>query len=91
MIFCTKMDSKFTRKARLVAGVHNTSLLLSITYSSVVTRENVRLKFLIDGLNDLDICACNIANAYPNAPYQEKYGSKKDQNLGVRKDTFSLL
>jgi hypothetical protein len=41
MIFDIKMDSNFTRKARLVAGGHTTEAPASITYSSVVSREKV--------------------------------------------------
>ena len=36
MIFSIKMDGKFTRKARFVAGVHKTNPPVGITYSSVV-------------------------------------------------------
>jgi hypothetical protein len=70
MIFDIKMD--FTRKARFVAGGHLTEAPTSITYSSVVSRDSVRLAFLIAGLNDLDITACDIGNAYLNAPCREK-------------------
>ena len=66
------MDAKFTHKYGLVAGGHNTALLLFITYSSVVTRKSFRLAFLIAGLNDLDICNCGIGNAYLNSPCQWK-------------------
>ena len=38
MIFDIKMDGKFTRKARLVAGRHKMAPPSSINYSSVVTR-----------------------------------------------------
>ena len=72
MIFDIKMDGKFTCKARLVAGGHKTEPLFSITFPSVVTRESVRLEFIIDGLNDLYICACDIGNAHLNAPCGEK-------------------
>ena len=39
MIFDIKMDGKFTRKSRLVAGGHNMTPPYSITFSSVVTRK----------------------------------------------------
>jgi hypothetical protein len=42
--FNVKMD--FTRKARFVAGGHTTDTPGSITYSSVVSRDSVRLAFL---------------------------------------------
>jgi hypothetical protein len=72
MIFDIKMDGNFTRKARLVAGGHTTVAPASITYSSVVSRESVRLAFAIAGLNDLDVYAADISNAYLYAPCREK-------------------
>ena len=44
IIFDVKMD--FTRKARFVAGGHMTETPPSITYSSVVSRESVKIAFL---------------------------------------------
>ena len=70
MIFDVKMD--FTRKARFVAGGHTTDTPCSITYSSVVSRDSVRLAFLIAGLNDLDVLAGDVTNAYLNAKCREK-------------------
>ena len=72
MIFDINMDGKFTRKAILVADVHTTALTSSITYSSVVSRESVRIAFLLESLNDLDIFACDIGNAYLYAKCREK-------------------
>ena len=43
MIVDIRMDSKFICKARLVAGVNNMAPPSFITYSSVVTRDSVRL------------------------------------------------
>ena len=63
MIFDIKMDRDFTLKSRLVAGGHKTAPPTSTTYSSFVTRESVRLEFLISGMNDIDICAYYIVNA----------------------------
>ncbi len=62
----------FTRKARFVAGGHMTDPLTSLTYSSVVSRVSIRLAFLIAALNDLDILAADIGNAYLNAYTKEK-------------------
>ena len=71
-LFNIKMDSKFNHKARLVTGGHKTSLPSSITHSSAVTREIVRLSFQIDGLNNIDICDCGLGNAYINLPCRVK-------------------
>ena len=83
------MDGRFNHKSRLVPCGHKTAPPLSSIYSCVVTRESVRLEFLIAGLNNLDIFSCDIGNVYLNAPCRENCGLKQDHNLGVRKDTFS--
>ena len=71
IIFDIKYD--LTRKARLVAGGHrNKDVPSHITYSSVVSRETVRIGFLIAALNGLKISAADIGNAYLNAPCAEK-------------------
>ena len=70
IIFEIKMD--FTRKARLVAGGHKTAPPTQLTYSSVVSRESVRMGFLLAALNDVDIVAADVGNAYLNATTKEK-------------------
>ena len=72
MIFDIKMDGKFTRKEILVADGRTTAPQSSITYSSVVSRESVRIVFLLASLNDLDIFSYDIGNAYLNAKCREK-------------------
>jgi hypothetical protein len=42
------------------------------TYSSVVSRDSVRIAFLIAALNDLEVSACDISGAYLNAETKEK-------------------
>lgn len=70
IIFDIKMD--LTRKARYVAGGHKTEPPTSITYASVVSRESVRIAFLVAALNELDILAGDVQGAYLNAPCREK-------------------
>ena len=70
MVFDVKMD--FTRKARWVAGGHTTEAPASVTYSSVVSRDSIRLAFLIAALNGVDILSCDLENAYLNAKCREK-------------------
>jgi hypothetical protein len=72
IVFDIKAD--FTRKCRYVAGGHMTDPPASITYASVVSRESVRIAFLIAALNGLDIAAADIGNAYINAPCRERVG-----------------
>ncbi len=83
MIFDIKLD--FTRKARFVAGGHVTDPPSSLTYSSVVARDSIRLAFLIAALNDLELLAADVGNAYLNAYTKEKVhticGAEFGQNL----------
>jgi hypothetical protein len=66
IVFNIKMD--FTRKARFVTGGHTTTAPSLMTYSSVMSRDSIRLAFLIAALNDIDIMSCDLENAYLNAP-----------------------
>ena len=72
MIFYIKIYGKFTRNERLVGYGHTPAPSSSITYSSVISRESVRIEFLIESLDDLDIFECVIGNAYLNAKCREK-------------------
>ena len=63
LIFDVKLGENFRRKARLVGRGNTTTAPASITYSSVVPRESVRIALTIAALNDLDILACDIQNA----------------------------
>lgn len=71
MVFDVKIGD-LTRKARFVAGGHMTDPPKDSTYSSVVSRDSVRIAFLVAALNDLDVLAADVQNAYLNAPTKEK-------------------
>jgi hypothetical protein len=70
IVFDVKMD--FTRKACFVARGHKTNPPSTLTYSSVVSRESVKIAFLIAALNDLELLVADIGNAYINANAREK-------------------
>jgi hypothetical protein len=70
VIIDVKMD--FNCKARFVAGGHTSDTPGLITYSSVVPRNSVRPAFYIACLNDLDVLAGDVTNAYLNAKCREK-------------------
>ena len=72
MIFDIKMGENFRRKARMVAGQHTTETPSSITYSSVVSRDSVRILLTVAALNDIDVLSSDIQNAYLTAPCQER-------------------
>jgi hypothetical protein len=68
IIFDVKMET-LRRKCRLVAGGHVTeSPHPSLTYASVVSRESVRIALTLAALNDLQVKAADIQNAYLTAP-----------------------
>jgi hypothetical protein len=97
MIFDVKMDN-LTRKARFVAGGHTTDTPSSITYSSVVSRDSIRIAFLLASLNNCDVCVADIGNAYLNAECREKiwtiagpeFGSDEGSIMIVRKALYGL-
>ena len=82
MIFDINMDRNFTRGDRFVAGGHTTDLPASITYSSVVSRDSLRVSFILAELNDIDVFAADIGNAYLNPPCREKVWKKDGHEFG---------
>jgi hypothetical protein len=89
IVFDVKMD--LTRKARFCANGNETSTPASAVYSSVVSRDSVRLAFLIASLNDLDILATDITNAYLNAPVKEKIWFEGGSECGDDKGKICVL
>ena len=85
IIFDIKMD--LTRKARFVAGGRVTETPASITYSSIVSWDSVRIAFLIAALNDLEVMACDVGNAYLNAPCRERIWFVAGPEFGSRQGT----
>ena len=81
MIFDIKAD--LTRKARFVAGGHLTDPSTESVFSSVVTRDSVRIAFTYAALNGLDILAADVQNAYLNAPTKEKCWFKAGLEFGA--------
>jgi hypothetical protein len=97
MVFDVKMDN-LARKARFVAGGHTTETPASITYSSVVSRDSVRIAFLLAALNGLDVCVADVGNAYLHADCREKiwtvagpeFGSDAGSVMIVKKALYGL-
>ena len=97
MIFTVKFDLR--RKSRYVAGGHLVKEQPSYnTYSSVVSRESVRIGFLIAALNDIDLMSGDISNAYLNADTKEKvwfragseFGDQKGKRVKIVKALYGL-
>jgi hypothetical protein len=81
MIFDIKAFS-LQRKARLVAGGHTTDPPKDTTFASVVSWDSVRIAFLLAALNDLDILAADVQNAYLNAKTKEKVWTRAGKEFG---------
>ena len=71
IIFDVKMD--LTRKARWVLDGHKTADPSHSTFAGVVSRESVRISLTYAALNDLEVWAADIRNAYLQAPSSEKH------------------
>jgi hypothetical protein len=66
----------------LVANGNETDAPKDITFSSVVSRDSVRLFFLLAALNDVEILSCDIQNAYLTAQTKEKLWTRVDAAFG---------
>ena len=87
IIFDVKMDN-FKRKARLVAGGHMIDTPPNLKYASVESQESVRIALTIAALNDLQVKAGDIQNAYLTAPCAKRIwticGPEFGANAGKR-------
>ena len=60
IIFDVKLGEGFRRKARFVGDGHKTETPSSVTYSTVVSRDSVRIILTVAVLNELDIQGADI-------------------------------
>ena len=92
------MGENFRCKARFATCGHTTEMPTSLTYSSVVSRDSVRIILLAATLNGLQVMACDIQNAYLTANCHEKirtyagpeFGSERGQPMIIRKALYGL-
>lgn len=90
MVFDIKLDG-FRRKARLVAGGHVTEQPAVMTYASVVTRETVRIALTLAALNDLEVKASDVQNAYLQAPVEELIYTKLGPEFEADEGKFAVI
>ena len=98
MIFDVKIGDNFHQKSRFVASRHTTETPASLTYSSVVSHDTIRIALTIATLNDLQVMSCDIQNAYLTAACCEKiwmyagpeFGSEKGSIMLTRKALYGL-
>jgi hypothetical protein len=90
MIFNVKMEH-FRHEAQLVAEGHMTVLPSVPTYASIVSCESIRITLTISTLNDLDILASNVQNAYITAPNSEQIWTICGIEFGIHKGRKALI
>ena len=98
LIFDVKFSENFRRKVRYVADGDRTKTPTSITYSTVVACDSVRICLTIAALNELDILSADVENAYLTAPCKERvwiragaeFGELQGKILIVKKALYRL-
>ena len=71
MVFDIKIGN-LAHNAWFIAGGHQIDPPKDTTYLSVMLRDSIWIAFLAATLNDLDVLAADVQNAYLNAPTSEK-------------------
>ncbi|MGH3056398.1 MAG: reverse transcriptase domain-containing protein, partial [Gaiellaceae bacterium] len=89
MIFTVKSGGR--HKARLVIGGHVVDASHLMSYSSVVQGISIRLLCLIAKANDLRCLSGDIANAYVNAPTQERIYSRAGAEFGPKQGCIIII
>ena len=90
-IFDLKFGENFQRKARLVAGGHMTDTPNTLTYSSVVSRDSIRIALTIAALNELSLMACDIQNAYLTAECRERIWTRAGPEFGSESGSIMIV
>ena len=98
LIFDVKLRENFRLKARYVAGGYTTSTPSTVTYSSVTSRDSVRLFLLLAALNDVGIQSVDVQNTFISALVLEKvwlvagpeFGHEQGKNMIVTRVLYGL-
>ena len=91
IIFDVKIESGFTQKARLVADGHNQDAPDSMTYSSVVSRDSIRIMLTLAALNSLDLQTADVQNTYLNSNPEERVYFYSRTEFGKDEGKISIV
>ena len=97
MIFDIKNED-MRYKARLVVGGHKVDSSKQNTYSSQVETLSVLLLFLICKHQNLSLMTCDVSNAFPTAPTEEKvfciagpeFGDREGSMIEIQRAMYGL-
>jgi hypothetical protein len=95
-VYDVKHDGR--HKARLVAGGHLTDVPVDSVYSGVISLRNLRICVFLAELNNLQVHAANVGNAYLEAETKEKvyiiggpgFGELEGHTLIIHKALYGL-
>ena len=98
LVFDVKLGENIRRKARYCADGHKTGAPASVTFSTVVARDSVRILLTIAALNGLNILGADVQTAFLTAPNKEKcwmiagteFGSEEGKSFLVLKALYGL-
>ena len=65
-----------------MADGHKTTTPVSTAYSTIISRDSIRICFLLAALNGLDLQAGDIENAYLTAPCRERIWTRAGPEFG---------
>ena len=91
LIFDIKLSENFRRKARYCADGHKTDTPKAMVYSSVVSRDSVRIVLLLAALNKLEVLSADVQNAFLTAPNKEKIYLKTGQEFGANANKIYIV
>ena len=98
IVFDVKLGENFRRKARFCADGHKTGAPASVMYSTVVSRDSVRILLTFATLNEVKVLGADVQNACLTAPNKEKvwmmagpeFGADKGKTLLVTRALYGL-
>ena len=91
IIFDINMDGKCKRNTRYVAGGQTPCHASSILYYRVVSRHSIIIAFTLSSLNDVEIRAADICNAYLNKRCRKKIWTVAGTEFGSEKVKVMLV
>ena len=66
------MGENFRQKARYCSGGHKTKSPADLTYSTVISRDSVRIILTTSAMNGLEVMGADVQNEFLTSPCKEK-------------------